>query len=80
MMSFPILSLVTFLPLAGAVLFIFLPKEKQASLRWLRSWRHLDRLRRLLLLYFRSTALRLRPSSSSGRRGSATASPITWDR
>ncbi len=32
-MSFPILSLVTFLPLAGAVFLIFLPKEKPLLLR-----------------------------------------------
>jgi NADH-quinone oxidoreductase subunit M len=34
-MSFPILSLVTFFPLAGGILLIFLPKEKTSLLRYL---------------------------------------------
>jgi NADH-quinone oxidoreductase subunit M len=51
-MSFPILSLVTFLPLAGAVLFIFLPKEKTSLLRYLALLIAIAVFAASLLLYF----------------------------
>ncbi len=53
MTSFPILSLVTFLPLAGAVLFIFLPKEKTGLLRYLALLITLAVFAASLVLYFR---------------------------
>jgi NADH-quinone oxidoreductase subunit M len=52
-MSWPILSVVTFLPLAGAVLFIFLPKEKTGLLRWLALLVTLAVFAVSLFLYFR---------------------------
>jgi NADH-quinone oxidoreductase subunit M len=52
MMDFPILSLLTFLPLAGAVLFVFLPKEKTGRLRWLALIVTLAVFAASLVLYF----------------------------
>ena len=31
---FPILSIITFLPLAGGVAILFIPKERVAAMRW----------------------------------------------
>jgi NADH-quinone oxidoreductase subunit M len=52
-MSFPILTLVTFLPAAGAVLLIFIPKEKAALQRFLALAFTLITFAASLVLYFR---------------------------
>ena len=33
-MNFPILTLITFIPLLGAILLMFIPKENEKAIRW----------------------------------------------
>jgi len=49
-MNFPILSLVTFLPLAGAVLFIFIHRSKENLLRLIKDYALIFLLGAILLI------------------------------
>ena len=80
MASWPILSVVTFLPLVGA-LFIALLREDETgarNARWVALWTTLITFAISLILVWRS--IRPRPTSSSSRSGpgSAAPSPTTW--
>ena len=82
MTTWPILSVVTFLPAVGALLIYLVSGDDEAAqrnARWIALWTTLVTFAVSLILVVRFDPVATRTSSSSRRRrGSPTPSPITW--
>ena len=82
MTTWPILSVVTFLPVVGALVIYLTRGDDEAArrnARWIALWTTLVTFAVSLILVWRFDRRASRISSSSKRRtGSPAASPITW--